>query len=76
MANLTWEFHLTELKFHYLLLLFDRTDFAVAWPLGEVGQIGFRNQFRIHWNPNTLITLMIFNATNGTFSCNLPSCLF
>ena len=45
------------------MLLFNRRPFAEARPSGEVVQFGFQTQ--------TLFTLMIFNATNGTFICQV-----
>ena len=56
LANLTWQFSLNNLTLNRLVLLFDRTPFAEARPLGKLVQFGFQNQFLIHWNPNqTLI---------------------
>ena len=63
LANLTWQFSLNNLTLSRLVLLFDRTPFAEATALGKVVQFGFQTQ--------TLITLMIFNATNGTFICQV-----
>ena len=63
LANLTWQFTLNNLTLSRLVLLFDRTAFAEATPSGKGVQFGFQTQ--------TFITLMIFNATNGTFICQV-----
>ena len=63
LANLTWQFSLNNLTLIHLVLLFNRRPFAEARPSGEVVQFGFQTQ--------TLFTLMIFNATNGTFICQV-----
>ena len=63
LENLTWQFSLNNLTLSRLVLLFDRTPFAEATPSGKVVQFGFQTQ--------TLITLMISNATNGTFICQV-----
>ena len=70
--NLSWQFNLTELKFSYLVLSFNRTHFAEATSLGKVVQSRFRKQIGIHWIRNkNLITLMIVNTTTGTFTCQV-----
>ena len=37
-ANLKWKFNVTELKFSFLVLSFDRRPFATARPSGQVVQ--------------------------------------
>ena len=70
--NLSWQFNLTGLKLNKLVLSFNRTPFAQATPSGKVAQSRFRKQIGIHWIRNkTLITLIIQNATAGTFTCQV-----
>ena len=74
-ANLSWRFNLTDLKFLYLLLSFNRRALAASWPQRQAVVHSFQNQFGIEWIANEyFVRLIIFNVTfekHGAFTCRV-----
>ena len=74
-ANLSWQFNLTDLKFFYLVLSFNRTGLAFVRPPIQAVVPLFQNQFGIKWIANqTFVRLIIFNVTfekHGAFTCRV-----
>ena len=76
-VTLSWQFDLTELSFHSLVILFDGTTIAGVKSSGFGSQPGFEKQFGIDWSANqNFVKLIIFNVTteeNGIFTCRVAA---
>ena len=76
-ATMTWQFTLTDLRFHSLTISFGGQVIAGVGLLAQGPEPGFENQYDINWVASqNLVTLLILNVTtevNGVFTCEVTA---